>query len=298
MLNSGWGLDTSHNMSKIRWNKDVFISGSRDTDSKVNTFEFKIRKAYLAENTPEKEIQTFGYFLHLNYNANGESMHRLETNAGLKAELGTSMAMYQYMVFVDTPITTRSTASVRLSSTSSGLRFVSEVDTAQLNEFKLKYKDVQIGTLIAPTDLLNGKELRHEIGTAGKDYIDVVAKVDKAYKNDNNGVTLYAGSIVNIHEKNLERDFSAVGYIKLTDAAGNVTYYYSNVTSTRNVSDVAEDAYFDLKTTSQAEYTNLVTADGDIAKGLYSPYTPGQRSILRGLIPDKAYKDPCGSDIF
>ena len=286
------------NMTTPVWNEDVFIAGSRSSD-KVNTFELKISKEYFAENQ-YANLENLAYFLYL-----GDNMYSWLTNAqaeranaAVKAAGYTNshkLSFYQYMIF--DAISTQTTASVRISSTQKGLRFKSQIDTNTLALLKNDYKKVEIGTLIAPADLLNGKDLTHSIGVDGVDYIDVKSNVDKPYEAIN-GITTYAGSIVNISEKNLERDFSAVGYIKLTDEAGNVTYYYSNVTSTRKVSDVAEEAYFDFKTTSQAEYTNLVTADNDIAKGFYSPYTPGQRRILRSLIPDRTYKDPFGSDIF
>ena len=298
MLSNDWG-DSGWNMSLFRWNKDVFISGSRNTTTKYNTVELKIRKAYLDENDPEKEIQSLAYVLYFNKNANGEAMwHQFNNTSASNAALGHDWWMYQYMIFADNPISTLSTASVRISSTNSGLRFKSEIDSGYLSKLKADNTSVEIGTLIAPTDTLNGKKLTHDIGKDGEAYVDVKATVNKPFEEKKNGTTIYAGSIVNISEKNLDRDFSAVGYIKVTDNGGKVTYYYSQTTTTRNVSDVAEDAYGDISKTKQTGYSNLVTVDDDIAKGFYSPYTKGQRKILKELIAYNSKKDPYFPDIF
>jgi hypothetical protein len=293
----GWG-DASFNMSIFRWNKDVFISGSRNTTTKYNTVEVKIRKAFLDENSPEKEVQSLAYILYFGTNADGQEMwHRFNNSDAANAAFGQSWWMYQYMIFVN-PISTLSSASVRISSTNSGLRFKSEVNTEYLSYLRANNTSVEIGTLIAPTNTLNGKSLTYAFGTVGIDYIDVKANVDKPFENDRDGITVYAGSIVNIDEKNYGRDFSAVGYIKVTDAKGNVTYYYSDTMATRNVSAVAEAAYFDISEDKQAEYQNLVTSNVDKAMGYYSPYTAGQRRILEVFMPSNITKDPYLPDMF
>ena len=304
------------NLAMPYWNEDVFIAGSRTSDC-VNTFEIKISKEYFAEQM-YPDIDNIAYFLYLGFDSSKNTVTGTGTEAeqfwyrwdgtsaaikALKADgyTGSSFSHFQYMKFVEeSPISTRSTASVRLSSTSSGLRFKSEVDTETLQYYLANYSDVQIGTLIAPTDMLNGQKLTHDIGKDGEAYIDVKATVNKPFEEKKNGITVYAGSIVNINEKNLDRDFSAVGYIKYIDEEGNQKCYYSDVTATRNVSDVAEAAYFDIKATEQTGYLNLVTVDGDPVKGFYSPYTKGQRSILKALIVEKYNdkNDPFASDIF
>jgi hypothetical protein len=266
----------------------------------VNTVEIKIRKEFLDQNTPEKEIDTLAYVLYLGQNASGQQMwHRFDNTTASQAALGNSWWMYEYMVFVDidNPISMRETASVRLSSTNSGLRFKTEVATEKINYLKSTFKNVQVGILISPKDILGSNKLTHNFGTVGTDYVDVVADVDNPFEVVG-GVAVYAGSIVNIREGNLERDFVAVGYLKLTDNNGAVTYYYSENMAERNVSEVASAAFFDIKTTEQSGYRRLITADNDIMKGSYSPYTTAQREILASLIPSNDKKDPTAPDIF
>jgi hypothetical protein len=295
-------------MAMPEWDKDVFISGSRE--GTINTFEIKISKEYFAEQQ-YSDLNSIAYMLYLGYDssqdkATGELWYRWDNTAAavnaLRADgyTDSSFWAYQYMKFVEEydPITTRASASVRLSSTNNGLRFKSDVDTDMLEYFKDKYAEVQIGTLIAPTDILGSNKLTHEFGVLNRDYIDVIADVDTPFEADKNGVTVYAGSISNINPKNLTRDFTAVGYVKLTDDEGAVTYYYSKTAATRNVSDVATLAYFDVVKEAQSGYTNLITRDNDVLKGYYSPYTNEQREILASLIYSNDEKDPGESDIF
>ncbi len=301
MLQDSWADvngDNSVNMSRFRWEKDVFVSATRNTSTKVNTYEFKIRKGYLDQNTPEKEIQSLAYVLYLGTNTSGNQMwHRFVNAQASSAVFGESTRWnYQYMLFIENPISTRESASVRISNTNSGLRFKSEVNVQSLSYFKANYAKVEIGTLIAPTDLLGGKKLTHSIGTNGVDYIDVVAKLTAPLEPAKDGITVYAGSIVNINEKNLDREFTAVGYIKLTDSNGRVIYYYSETEGKRDVSSVATAAYYDIKATAQQGYSYYVYSD--VAKGFYSPYSKAQREILASLIKQNDNSDPGASDIF
>jgi hypothetical protein len=303
MVADSWG-DASYNMSVFRWNKDVFISGSRNATTKVNTVELKIRKAYLDDNTPEKDVTSLAYVLYLGTNASGDQMwHRFDNSSAAGATLGINYWMYEYMLFeaididTDNIISTRKTASVRISDSNSGLRFKSDVNYAELQKCLSVYKSVQIGTLIAPSDLLGGKALTHAIGTNGVDYIDVVADVDKPFEKGYE-YYVYAGSIVNINKGNLGRDFTAVGYIKLTDDNGNVSYIYSESTATRNVDEVAEAAFFDVKSEAANGYSYKITSTNDVLRGFYSPYTDSQRAKLVSLMINRDQNDPSTPDIF
>jgi hypothetical protein len=199
------------------------------------------------------------------------------------------------MIYIDDSIVTKETASVRLSSTNNGLRFKTSISQSVIDSYITEYgkENVSIGTLIAPTDLLDDETLCHYIGKAGIDYIDVVAKLDSPF-SANDGVNTYAGSIVNIKENNLERDFTAVGYIKIVD--GNKTIYiYSETCAERNVNEVAIAAYFDVKDERDSVYKYEIVNDSYYSNiGKFSPYTTEQRVILKELfinISDPSVKD-------
>jgi metal-dependent hydrolase (beta-lactamase superfamily II) len=109
--------------------------------------------------------------------------------------------------------------------------------------------------------------------------------------------TVFAGSIANIKAANLNRDFTAVGYIAYFDGEA-WNYIYSDTEGTRNVSDVAYAAYTDIAFEEAAGYTNEIVGAGDTLKGAYSPYTEVQRAVLRALIVEINIKDNFGGDIF
>ncbi len=186
---------------------------------------------------------------------------------------------------VDAPLT-KDSASVRLSTEYSGLRFKS-VYTNEYLAWMAEYAKAQgatmeIGTLIAPADYVTAAgdfthaALLEKYGTdatsgKAKGYVEVIAKIGTPYANAN-GVTTIAGSLVNIKEGNLARDFAGRGYIKI----GNEYFYTDNYT-VRNVSDIATLALGDTSATQTDVYKY------ELADGKFSPYAPGQITILEGL---------------
>ena len=125
-------------------------------------------------------------------------------------------------------VTTDDGASIRLNQVN-GMRFYTTVDMDKINEFNKENLPVQFGTLIAPANLVDG-ELTHEIDE--NNYVDVKYTVLELWKGNR-----IVGSIVNVKDANISRDFVARGYVKIGD-----TYYYSATTCTRNLAGVA-DAY-------------------------------------------------------
>lgn len=115
-------------------------------------------------------------------------------------------------------------ADLRLGAIN-GLRFSTEVDSAKIRELISDGATVEIGTLIAPADLLEGSVLTHSVG-ADK-YIDVTYT---AMNSDNTDFNYYetdtfVGSIINIKESNtsydakngnITRNFIGRGYVKVT----------------------------------------------------------------------------------
>ena len=188
-------------------------------------------------------------------------------------------------------ISTAEEASARISASTPGLRFKTEIDKTYLNMLVNTYgaENVEVGTLIAPTDTLSGS-LTHKVGVP---FLDVKATIDSPYDKtaDSN---IYVGSIAKIKEKNLERNFTAVGYIKYTEYDGTVNYVYSTTQGYRNVSYVANIALNDTRTAREGDYLYIVE---DAETVIYSKYTTNERKILKALIATVS-KDPCGSDIF
>ena len=146
---------------------------------------------------------------------------------------------------------TLETASVRISTANSGLRFKTTFDKDELGLLVEKYgkANVSVGTLIAPTDKLGSNDLTHGFGTKGTNYVEVMATIDQPFA-DTGDHLIYAGSLSKIKKENLGREFTAVGFIAYNDGSG-VKYIYSSSTATRSVDYVATAALND----SSANYT-------------------------------------------
>ena len=147
---------------------------------------------------------------------------------------------------IDTNIemTTLEGASIRLNERS-GLRFYTEVDKDKVLQLKDAGYTVELGTLIAPYDLLGENELSFDLEN-GK-YTDVKYTSQEYYEEGTfSGIV---GSIVSIKEKtkqnqksgNILRYFVARGYAKVTDSENNTTIVYAdyNKASPRSLGFVA-----------------------------------------------------------
>ena len=159
-------------------------------------------------------------------------------------------------------------------------------------------ENVGVGTLIAPADLWTAKELRHANGIDNEDYIDVEATV--GFPLETNGdYSIYAGSVINIKERNYNRDFIAVGYIKVITDDGPI-YIYSDVVAQKSISEIAEAAYNDVWASQEGKYQHKIEVETDIHYGKWSKYTKEQRNVLYSYIAnkDESKNDPFGSDKF
>ena len=101
---------------------------------------------------------------------------------------------------------------------------------------------MQMGTLIAPLDYLtdSGSELTHELGE--NRFIDVEYNASVYYEDG--AFSEFVGSIINIKEKNTDRDFVGRGYVKVTkDGKTTISYadYYENniAGNTRSIKGVS-----------------------------------------------------------
>lgn len=191
------------------------------------------------------------------------------------------------------PVVTRNAASIRLSDPS-GLRFATEIDKNYLNGLISKYgaNNVTVGTLIAPTDTLTDVDFNiTSLDTKHIPYLNITASANNPFQ-ENGDTNIYTAAIVNIKPGNLDRKFSAVGYVAYTDN-GVTTYAYSSTTVSRSVSDVAQAALDDLSEEKVGKYAYEVES----IPGYYSPYSTEDRKVLLSLL-FTSVKDPFESDIF
>ena len=148
-------------------------------------------------------------------------------------------------------IATEEKSSIRLVAPA-GLRFATKIlDMEAFDElFALAgddYKSVQFGTLIVPTDYLTDTDFTVEaLKAAGKKYLEVEATYGSYYPFDKDAQTThFVGSIVNLYQANINRSFSATGYIKVTLWGGQEFYFYSAVDHEATVKNIAQKALDD-----------------------------------------------------
>ncbi len=260
---------TWEDLPEVGEGKDIEYAVTK-TEDNLKIYEIKLSKDYLAAyNLCDKEdIKVLPYMTHQHAESTigrnlDSSLYSTLTAAGATrpkasdmttVNNGTPVALPLFMVLAESPDaiqnvikpSTQETASARISTENTGLRFKTQISKAELQELIDKFgaENVSVGTLIAPQDKLGTSALTHEFGTVNQDYIDVKANINTPFA-DEDGVLTYAGSISNIKQKNLDREFTAVGYISYVDFNGDTKYIYSTSDATRSIDHVATKALED-----------------------------------------------------
>ena len=235
---------------------DIWFAAEKDRETNLKTYEFRIAKSYFAsfkgiDTDDVKVIPYYTYFHASTALANVVSTAQAEAIAAKGGTTTDGTISYYFMVLegetvkIEDRITinTQEEASIRLSPNNSGLRFKSEVSTADLETLMRKYDYIKVGTLIAPEDF--GLDLSTVIDNtdlvAGTNYIDVEADVANPFGHDKN-INVFAGSITNFKGNNAGRTFEALGYIAYSADGVNWTYVYSETTAFRSAAYVAQEA--------------------------------------------------------
>ena len=178
-----------------------------------------------------------------------------------------------FVNYLEGAITQVDRASVRLGGTP-GLRFASLVDVDRVELLKSVFgaENVKMGTLIAPedyvegfiTDSVVGKVTRADLDAVGA-ALNKVTYLDVAFGGeyysddvDSNGQgALMVGSILDIMENNVDREFAGIGYIEVT-VNGTVYGVYTTATM-RCIKDVASAA-MDAYDNGEAEFSDSALA--------------------------------------
>lgn len=135
-----------------------------------------------------------------------------------------------------------------------GLRFSYTVDGLQTLVADSGVANVQLGTLIAPTDTISAGFTHFDMNLAGSVYLDIPT----VYQNGNT----VSAVLSNILSTNYTREFSAVAYAKITYVDGMVRYVYADNCATARPADVAAQA---LKTASDANEITYLESIVDAA---------------------------------
>ena len=176
-------------------------------------------------------------------------------------------------------------ASVRMDDPT-GIRFTGTVARSYYDRLVKDYGEdnVKLGMLITPTEYLENvdeftKEAFDNWSFAKTKYIEIDADTILADGNDSYRINC---ALVNIKTDNVQREFSARLYIKVTNG-DETEYIYSGFSKTgnsRSVAYVATAALSDLSDEANSTYKNAVNIYGETK---YSPYDEDERAVLEGF---------------
>ncbi len=179
-------------------------------------------------------------------------------------------------------LTTEELSSVRLGAPS-GLRFATRVDKDKLdtlyNLIGTSLVKLEMGTLIIPADY--GVDATHDaLDASGKVYLDVKATYGKFYSDfdEDPDTTHFVGSIVNIKDANLDRNFVGTGYVRVTLNSGLTYVYYAQGYSS-NVQATAGKVIADVDLSGWTNSSKLILDAYANKKSLSDLYADG----LEGL---------------
>lgn len=172
-------------------------------------------------------------------------------------------------------------AAVRLGSMSaSGLKFQTNVDKGVVDAVIAAKgaQNVSFGTLIVPKDYLTDGVLPTfaSLQAAGKKVLDIPST---GFLTSTDTAHTYCGSIVDILRSNYKRDFVGLGYMKVVEADGSVSYTYAQylASNARSVYAVASAALGDVNAVQEGKYQYAV-------EGGYSPYNQAARDVLKSFV--------------
>ncbi len=152
-----------------------------------------------------------------------------------------------------------------------GIRFITQIKLAELEALRARenVKDVELGTAIVPTLFIKGiGEVSYEIM---KNVEHVMIPMQDWYSLDErSGDALFVGSIANIKEENYNREYSGVGYMKITFEDGTESFVYAS---------------------SEVDYTNTVSLTQAAKKQLLTGRIKGEAEVVMKELKEKYSKE-------
>ncbi len=187
-------------------------------------------------------------------------------------------------------------AQLRLTEGSTGIRFTTNYPKAAVDYFNALADEgtVTYGTLIVPVDYLDGiTAFTHDaLAKAGRKPLDLTAQ-NGLIQNDDGSVTVRA-AITNIKPQNLDRSFTAIGYV-CYEKDGTLIYFYTDhhqADHARSIRQLAQLALEDVSTTQTTSYKY------DCGNGTYSRYSHNQRNYLTTNFYDPSIEEKKTVDLY
>lgn len=165
-------------------------------------------------------------------------------------------------------------ASIRLNE-KNGIRFYAQIDTEKVDALRDAGYTVELGTIIAPKDLLKNADNTYQDLTFDLDsskYVTVEFNANKYYEE--NTFVGIVGSIVNIKENannysydngNKARPYVGRAYAIVTDKSGNKTISYANYYN-NNFSNNARSIYQLASAFKNDNYGGMTLTDEQLAQ--------------------------------
>ena len=175
-------------------------------------------------------------------------------------------------------------ASIRLGDVS-GMRFFTVADPDMLDKLPAGTV-VSKGTLITPVDLLGGEELTLD-STCQK--LNVLYQSNSYYQNGNT----FVGSIVNIKDSNITREFIGRGYITITYGDFTKTIYAESNDNARSIAYIASV----YKSDSQSGYSSLSPSLKELVDKWASKYVDANDSNIDFEDNDASMVTLVGTDV-
>lgn len=203
----------------------------------------------------------------------GKAAVFLPVGATVTKEIATELtALFISMV-------TRADAELRLTAGDEGLRFVTDINRADMETLSAYATVLSMGTLIARKNTLPSSEnaLTHgEIEKNGTKHLDVVTA--GAYTESRYTYTI-AGSVSQIPKNKIYTDFLGVGYLKVSYTDGSEGYVYADFSTEgqTKVYPLAVNAFGDRSAAQDDTYAHKSSSG-------YSPYTATELAFMKDIL--------------
>lgn len=182
---------------------------------------------------------------------------------------------YRYFDAMRTGLTTAGGAAISTNGAAQ-MRFDNVINGKIYSSLTATYgQNVQVGMLIVDSSLLGDKTVftKADLDSSGITYQDVNCSL--LYRT---GEYAVLGATVDIDQANYGTAYTAIGYMTVKLHDGTVKQFYSTVSTTRSLAEVAESALEDVSAVATDVY-NVQNSDGTFGR-----YSTSVQELLRGYV--------------
>lgn len=219
-------------LAKCNKNKGAYVSESNaDGASYIDVDNIRVYETEKVNYTMNGEARTIGKGTILDLTSGGKQLlwATIEDASGTSYKTDDPIVSVEEGMKIDAAVMgIKSVKAEARVCAPLGIRFQTEVNLDDLAALQARENvaNVELGTLVVPTLAIAG------IGKATLETVSKVAHVmlpagEWYSKDETAGTAIYAGSIANIQAQNYNREFTGVGYMKITFTDGTETVIYA-----------------------------------------------------------------------